>query len=244
MLRCLFILLCLPAARSFGQTDTVEQFFAFRITGYTVKLNDSVTVVQVNMPSSVPLMISNEQLGVLKPLFRSDEQFDTTLIGWGKCHLIKEDYYYFAVQHNKSKTPYEGDLLYAKLKIPCSYNGLLFKTGSHAIDFIRVNEDKFYSGNEMFSMSKTREIEILDSMVNDIRNTGRVMMTQMPAANMDIKGGIYRNRKLFHAMQLVKRNELEEFLRYIISRPGRYAGNSWKISEIYATWMVSNTPTK
>ena len=242
MFRCLLILLCLSAGRSFGQTDTVEQFFAFRITDYTVKLNDTVTVVQVNMPDAFPLLITNEQLGVLKPLFRAGEQYDTSLIGWGKCHLIKSNYYYFAIHHEKDKQPQQGDLLYARLKIPCAYNGLLFKAGSHSIDLTGINENQFFDDTEMFSMSRLREAEILDSMVKDIRNTGKIMSSQMPEKNMDIKGGLYRNKKLFTAMQQVRRVELEEFLKYIISKPGRYAGNAWKISDIYATWMVNNTP--
>jgi len=44
-------------------------------------------------------------------------------------------------------------------------------------------------------------------------------------------------------MQAVKRTELESFLRYITARPKNYAGNSWKISEIFATWMNGATPT-
>lgn len=243
MVRYFLILLLLTAGKSQGQTDTLNKIFAFPITDYTVKLNDSVTVVQVNMPAAYPFIIFNEQLAVLKPLFRNSTSYDTSLVGWGRCHLIKGNYYYFAIHHEKSKSPKEGDLLYTTLKVQTAYDGLLFKIGCHAIDFTRVDEQPFFDGIEMFSMTRTREIQILDSMVKEIRNTGKIMLTQLPKNNMDIKGGIYRGRKLFTAMQQVRRTELEEFLKYILARPGRYAGNVWKISEVYATWMVSNTPT-
>ena len=44
-------------------------------------------------------------------------------------------------------------------------------------------------------------------------------------------------------MLFAKRSELELFLKYIIARPKNYAGNSWKISEIFATWIDGGTPT-
>jgi hypothetical protein len=87
------------------------------------------------------------------------------------------------------------------------------------------------------------ELRLLDSMVNDIRFTGSEMLKQIPEQNKAIKGGIYDGKKLFDAMQAVTRNELELFLKYIIARPKNYAGNSWKISEIFATWMDGSTPT-
>jgi hypothetical protein len=43
-------------------------------------------------------------------------------------------------------------------------------------------------------------------------------------------------------MQAVTRNELESFLKYVIARPKKYAGNKWKISELFATWATSGTP--
>jgi hypothetical protein len=79
--------------------------------------------------------------------------------------------------------------------------------------------------------------------VSDIRFTGSEMLKQMPDYNKLVKGGIYDGKKLFDAMQAVKRSELELFLKYITARPKKYAGNNWKISEIFATWMDGATPT-
>ena len=44
-------------------------------------------------------------------------------------------------------------------------------------------------------------------------------------------------------MQAVTVPEVENFLKYIAARPAKYAGNTWKFSEIMATWMDAGAPT-
>ena len=90
------ILVLFLVLSGYSQKDSVEVLFAYRITDYQVKLNDSVTVVQINIPDAFPLSISDKQIGILKHRYENGT-LDTNLIGWGKCHLIKGDFYYFAI---------------------------------------------------------------------------------------------------------------------------------------------------
>jgi len=53
---------------------------------------------------------------------------------------------------------------------------------------------------------------------------------------------LFDGKKIFEAMETTTRKELEEFLKYVIARPVKYAGNTWKLSEIFATWVVSKSP--
>jgi hypothetical protein len=53
---------------------------------------------------------------------------------------------------------------------------------------------------------------------------------------------MFDGKKLFDAMEMTTRQQLVEFLKYINARPGNYAGNTWKLSEIFATWIVSKAP--
>ena len=226
---------------SFSQKDSVEALFAFRITDYQVKLNDSVTVVQINLPASFPLSINDKQLGILKHRY-ANGALDTNLIGWGRCHLIKGSYYYFAINKYHKDEPEQGDLLYTKCKTPAYYKSLLFDINRHAISLTAVDDNQFYHAAELFQLNQQKEKALLDSMVADIRFTGAAMKKQMPEQNQTVAGGLFDGRKLFDAMEITTKNELEEFLKYIVARPERYAGNTWKLSEIYATWMINKTP--
>ena len=226
---------------SFSQKDSVDVLFAFRITDYRVKLNDTVTVVQVTLPDAFPLSIHDKQIGILKHRYVNGT-LDTSLIGWGMCHLIKGNYYYFAINKYKAEEPEQGDLLYTRCKTPVYYKSLLFDINRHAISMTTVDDNQFYHAANIFQLDQRTEKELLDSMAADIRFTGALMKKQMPEQNQIIQGGIFHRKKLFDAMGTTTRDELEEFLKYIVARPERYAGNTWKLSEIYATWMINKTP--
>jgi hypothetical protein len=167
---------------------------------------------------------------------------DTTLIGWGRCNLIKGDYYYFSVHKYSNEEPEEGDLLYTKCKTLPFYKSLLFDVNSHAINLTTVYEDQFYHAADLFQLNAQKEKILLDSMVADIHFTGTEMKKQMPDQNQLVKGGLFDGKKIFEAMETTSRKELEEFLKYVIARPVKYAGNTWKLSEIFATWVINKSP--
>jgi hypothetical protein len=234
------VLFCCTTLRA--QLIPVEKVFAFKITDYIKQLNDSITLVQVTLPNGWPVAIADKQLGVLKHVYKKGTELDTASIGWGRCQLIKGDYYYFAMHLYKNQHPEAGDLLYTRFNLPVAYNGRLLDVMKHAIELTRVTDEKILQPGDLFSITRQNEAALLDSMIADIHYTGSVMQQQMPDQNQSIKGGLYDGKKLFTAMQSATRAELEQFLNYIIARPSKYAGNTWKISEIFATWMVSETP--
>lgn len=233
------ILICF--LNGFSQKDSVDVMFAYRITDYTVKLNDSATVVQVNMPDAWPLSIRDKQIAILKHRYENGE-LDTSMIGWGRCNLIKGDYYYFTIHKYSIQEPKQGDLLYTKCRIAPYYNSLLFDVRRHAIELTDVYENQFYHSMDIFSLNSQKEKAIMDSMVADIRFTGNAMKKQMPDQNQVIVGGLFNGKKLFDAMEMTTKKELEEFLKYLVLLPQNYAGNTWKLSEIYATWIINKSP--
>lgn len=237
-------LLCLISCsmHSNAQTDSTEKIFAFKITDYMKPLNDSTELVQVFKPESVPV-IKMQQLGTMLHCYKSGVKLDTAAIGWGRCQLIKGEYYYFSMHLEGSQRPSEGDLIYVKLRMPYVYDGLFLNIMNRAIQFNNVYDQPFINVNAIFTNTKKDETNLLDSMVNDIRFTGKAMQDQIPAQNQAISNGIFKGKKVFDAMQGATRADLELFLRYVAARPGNYAGNTWKISETFATWITSGTPT-
>ena len=225
----------------YSQKDSVDVFMAFRITDYTVKLNDSVTLVQITFPDALPIFINDKQIAILKHRYENGD-LDTNLIGWGRCNLIKGNYYYFSIHKYHEEEPAQDDLLYTICKTLPYYKSLLFDINRHAITLTTVYENQFYHSADLFALDQQKEKTVLDSMIADIRFTGVAMKKQMPDNNQLVTGGMFNGKKLFDAMETTGRKELEEFLKFIVARPGKYAGNTWKLSEIFATWMVNKTP--
>jgi hypothetical protein len=243
-MRTLIFLLAIICNNSLhAQKDSADKIFAFKITGYIKPLTDSSTIVQVLIPEDLPVKIKEKQLATLLHCYASGTTLDTAMIGWGRCQLIKGDYYYFGLTLKKNQQPAEGNLLYIRTKLPFVYDGLLLNVMNHAINFTNVYGDEFMTANAIFTNTKTDELRLLDSMISDIRYTGSVMQKQMPEQDQLIKDGIFKGKKVFTAMQEATRNQLELFLKYMNARPKNYAGNTWKITEVFATWMTSATPT-
>jgi hypothetical protein len=187
--------------------------------------------------------LKEKQTGLLRPNYSTGDK-DTSTLGWGRCQLIKGDYYYFGIHiSKKARAPKQGDLLYTKLNYNPMYKGYIYMLTKNAIYFKHVTDEDFYQFGTAWLLSQNSETAILDSMVADIKYTSVEMIKQGSEQNLEIKEGPYKGQRLFAAMQKATVDQLKDFLDYVRVRPAKYAGNSWKVSEVFATWMFSGAPT-
>jgi hypothetical protein len=227
---------------SFGQKDTTKWVRAFPITDYMRDIGDSIKIVQVNLPSGVK--IAEKQIGLLKGIYR-DKHSDTIVIGAGRCNLIKGDYYYFTINYKQSGTlPREGDLLFTMVDKEPIYYGNIVKIASQFIGLKNVYGNPLYDRYNVFSKwNKNNEEALIDSMVTDIHFTGNYFLTNNPSMNVKVKGGKYDGKMVLNTMIASNRQDVNDFLEYMIARPRLYAGHEWKISEVFATWLSEGAPT-
>ena len=88
--------------------------------------------------------------------------------------------------------------------------------------------------------SKNDEKAVLEQLVADVRYTGTEMAKQQSDARYRSKKAPTRQNDLYrHAVTVP---EVENFHKYIAARPAKYASNTWKFSEIMATWMDGCSP--
>ncbi|MEI7735277.1 MAG: hypothetical protein WCI49_07400 [Ferruginibacter sp.] len=219
----------------------LKKLIAFPITGYIVKGNDSVQIVQLNLPEG--LTIGKSEAGILKSVKNGTDT--VTELGTGKCNLIKNNYYYFGIITKKGlRSPKEGDLLYTSVNVKGFYFGYLFNVVRFGITINSVEERKLADMKmAMTFKDAAAEQSVIDSLVNDVHYTGKSMAEQQNSQDMVLPDGIFKGKKLFATMQLITDKDVIAFLKYIDARPSIYAGNTWKFSEIFATWMASGTPT-
>ncbi len=241
MKRILLFALCFNFTVSNAQTDPLKWLRAFRITDYMVQLNDSTVVVQI-LPGD-GTQLQEKQIGLARGIYQTQAS-DTVAKGYGRLQLIKGDYYYFAISHSESKVPiHGGDLLYTLVPQSPDSKGSLPRIALHRIVLNDVYDHPFYDSLRILNYwSDANEAKALDTMVKDIRFTADYFLKNQPAMNADITTGPYKGKKVLNVMLLADVNELKEFIGYIIARPRIYAGRNWKISEIYATWLVAGAP--
>ena len=86
------------------------------------------------------------------------------------------------------------------------------------------------------------EDAVIDSCVTDVKFTGGYFLGENPDANVVIDSGPYKGKKVFAVMMETNASMIRDFLSYVIVRPRLYAGNKWKISEVFATWLTGGAP--
>jgi len=237
----LLLFFIIPAL-SYAQADSSRWLRAFPVTGYMVDLNDSIKVVQVQLPDGNT--VKEKQLGLIRGVYRSSKS-DTAQKGYGRCHLVKGDYYYFPIGHNTSGVGIrEGDLLYTFVDQPAVYLGQVLRLASHFISLQNVYETPLYDPYKVFyQWTQTDETALVDSLVADIQFTGNYFMENNPSMDVAVTKGRFKGRKTFSVMTGCNSGNVKDFLDYIIARPRLYAGREWKISEIFATWVTEGAPT-
>lgn len=224
-----------------AQSDTSKILRAFPITDYMVDLNDSTQVVQLELPEG--LTIREKQPGMLYGVYNTSKE-DAIQKGYGRCQLIKGQYYYFAIGHNTSGMKLKkGDLLYTMMDKTGVYQGRCPGLASHFIRLLDVSDQPFYDRYFVFNKwTAGDEKKLIDTLAADIRFTGDYFLKNDPSMDQVIASGDYKGKKLLAAMKACTNEEVESFLDYMLARPRLYAGREWKIAEIFATWLSEGAP--
>ena len=225
----------------FAQPQPAKSVRAFPITDYIIQLNDSIKLVQVELPDD--LKIAEKEPGLLRGVYTSIKT-DTVQKGYGRCHMIKGNYYYFSVGNNTSGlAPRAGDLLYTRVEQSAVYNGLIPQLAAHFIRLQDVMDTPLYDRFEVFRYwTPEKEESLIDSVVKDIRFTGNYFLEQDPSMNVLIGSGDFKGQYLLQVMKECKPEPVKAFFAYILARPRLYAGRDWKIAEIFATWLAAGAP--
>ena len=223
-----------------AQPNKTTDVFAFRITDYMVNISDSTVLVQIQVPESGAGLV-DKQTAVLKGNFSNT---DTADLGSGRCNLIKGDYYYFGIfLSDKKKLPQKGDVLYTFVNFEPVYNGQIYKIIKNDIYLQHISEGAFYDFSFALTGNEKQENAILDSLIADVKYTADEMLSQGDGQDRVVTTGRFKNKKIFAAMKTITKNDMTDFLDYVIVFPQKYAGNDWKIAEVFATWMDGGAPT-
>lgn len=241
-MRKIFLPVLLLLAQTAFTQDSSKITWAFPITDYMVDLNDSIKLVQIQLPDAFP--VKEKQLGLIKGVYNSDHA-DTVQKGYGRCQLIKGDYYYFAIGNNKSGVSLKkDDLLYTMIDKPAVYNGRVLRIASHFIEMDNVYDQPLFDRvNVYYQWVENDEQRMIDSAVSDIKFTGNYFLANNPSMNQEISKGAYKGQKVLTLMTTCNTSQVKDFMDYVIARPRLYAGKKWKISEIFATWLTEGAPT-
>ncbi|MCS6795003.1 MAG: hypothetical protein NZ516_03505 [Raineya sp.] len=238
----LILLFCvfLVVGQGMAQHTEGKYLASFKITDYILK-EENAYIVQVYSPK---IKIPEKAIAILYDTDISQEK------GYYKCLLIKGDYYYFACStdnpNNKFKSaPQPKDALFVAMdKVPNMYFEQIGAIAAYGVEMIDTEkEEPIFQINEVLTQwTKEKEEQALQKMVDDIRLVGKYMKENNPSIDQNIENGSYKGKKLLDVMMKTEKKDVQRFLAYIKARPAKYMNNQWKVSEIFATWVVSGAP--
>lgn len=240
---CTLVFIIIFLQKISAQIATQDVVLRIPISDEIMMQGDTTVIVQINLSLFTNIEIPEKTLGILQHSFVNDKLDDTTILATGRCYLIKENQFYFGMRYEKKGVPKAGDLLSFRAKVPVCYKGLLYDMSRQSIKFTNIDEKEFYNWEAPFLLKEEKEQQkYFNMMVSDIQYVGKAMKNQNLQANKTIEAGLFKQQKLFDVMIKVTVNELQEFFKYMKARPRKYAGQSWKISEIFATWVDAGAP--
>lgn len=165
-------------------------------------------------------------------------------IGAGTVRTLHDTYAELIATLYPGKKAKKGDM--AMFLVPLALPGndtLFFKLARYDISFSTVEDSLFYDRNTMLlNPYAYPAARLLEAMAKDIRFTGKVMATQSDSQAMEITNGKYKGQQLFAMMQKVHAGDVLQFVNYVYARPDKYKAHIWKVSEIFATWVINGAP--
>ena len=133
-----------------------------------------------------------------------------------------------------------GDLVQMPIIIPNEPNTLAFDLFRFRINFLNSYADKLFDCEEWETYYAETETALIQTLADEVRYYGGEMRGKMPS--QVLQNGRYKDMDMFDAMVRTSAVDMRSFLSFIRSYPAHYAGQEWKIAEVYATWLTHDTP--
>ncbi len=152
-----------------------------------------------------------------------------------------------AVAKDSFHTVLENDMVMMLSQVPQrKFKSIFWELALNQIIFINQNNDPIYDYRQLlFSDSEVLENEILEIMKKDILDTWQWLNDLEDKSEFDnffvdvAEEGRYKGITGFEAMGKTTNQDIESFLGFVKSFPGKYMGTPYKINETYATWLVN-----
>ncbi len=141
-----------------------------------------------------------------------------------------------------------GDLVELKTRVPVSWKKLAISVSvNRSIYFQNNYREPIYNSRYLYyyadSLTNNDIARIMKSQVDEVVST-LAEDTVGGGGYAEVKGskGIFAGENIIKAMANSTDEHLKLFLDFVNAFPRKYMGTPYKFSEVYATWVINNTP--
>jgi len=218
-------------------------FLSFIVTAQTdvyFNITEKITENEVLIPYGKAFDFAKSEGLVFRKYSKNTPQ---KLIGTAEIKELRETETLLELNLKEDSRVKEGDLVLLLVNnvYDSEMESVSFYLGKENILLLDIYDEPFYQMEDALINKEGKEQDVFfNLMTRDVKFTGEAMQAQME--DQKIVGGIYEGQMLFEMMQNISWEDLNLFFHFIKDNPIKYRGNAWKISEIFATWVISETP--
>lgn len=245
----LFILATICTIATEAQTTEKRDAF-FRIQAVQKIKADSIHAL---LKVGTKYGITKGLYGPVKGVYSKQNDRSNTELGFGTIIYVNDTAALVAIRPKSTDTNQfieirKGDYVILTIPTPkLPYRSIFFELALLDIDFINLAKDAMYDFHHLlYKDSKKLEDSLLDICMHDVYETYLMFADDTSAAfenlRTPLKEGRYAGRSVMDVMKQCSKQDIKTFLNFVIDYPGKYIGNSWKINETFATWVLNNGP--
>jgi CHAT domain-containing protein/uncharacterized protein HemY len=140
----------------------------------------------------------------------------------------------------------KGDYVNFVIKLPQSNFSSIFRDLTLLqITFTDNYKDRVHTLNQvLFKDSKKLEDSLLGACVKHVKEVYDLYKDDKGQGVLfnKLTEGRYKGKNCMDVMGKATNADIMSFLKFVRSYPGKYMGNTYKISETFATWIINNAP--
>lgn len=138
----------------------------------------------------------------------------------------------------------KGDLIAFEIDVPKRNQQLiLYQMFALNIRFLDVFDKYIFEGFDFGKIiTETEEETLMNDLLAEIHFVGKAMKEQSDVFPKITEKSRFGDLDLYSAMEAATFEDLRSFLRFVSAKSLKYQGRSWRISEVFATWIDAGTP--
>lgn len=169
--------------------------------------------------------------------------------GLVNCYIrnLQDNFCVAMASNDSSLMVKNGDLVEIKIRVPLHWRKLDFGyPSSLAIGFRNNYKQPIIDSRYLYyyadSLTNKDLTSVLKYEVDEIASTLGEDTLHGEYANVRGEKGIFSGQNVMAALAHTLPEHLRLFVSFVSSYPRKYMGHDYKFSEVYATWVISNTP--
>ena len=120
---------------------------------------------------------------------------------------------------------------------------ILWRLAKYHIVFTSEDGKRIFDDYRILHAGETEQLvdQAFDAMVNEIKKTAEVLAAR-DVMKTKLTEGRFKDKTLREAMQSPTRQDLLDFLNYVMKYPATHYGKDEKIGRAWGTWVLQGTP--